>query len=204
VLTLVTPPAEEPVSLAEGKLHLRVETDFTDDDPQISALITAARRKCEVEIWRAFVTSTWDYRLDAFPNRLNFPFGSAWDPRQRSLANRIEIPNPPLVSVTSIAYTDIAGTTQTIDPSAYEATPGTPGLIVPDWNTFWPYGRYEPGAVTIRYVAGYGAAADVPEPIKAAIKIMLTFLYENRGDADVPMPSAVNALLATEAHGAYR
>ena len=38
---LLTPPAAEPLSLAEAKAFLRLET--ADDDPLIAAFISAAR-----------------------------------------------------------------------------------------------------------------------------------------------------------------
>jgi len=44
-LQLVTPPVDEPVTLAEAKLHLRV--DFDEDDALILALISAARQAAE-------------------------------------------------------------------------------------------------------------------------------------------------------------
>jgi uncharacterized phiE125 gp8 family phage protein len=64
-LKLVTPPAEEPVTLAVAKAHLRV--DISDDDTLIPYYLAAARRLCEKEVRRAFVTSTWDLVLDGFP-----------------------------------------------------------------------------------------------------------------------------------------
>jgi uncharacterized phiE125 gp8 family phage protein len=35
-------------------------------------------------------------------------------------------------------------------------------------------------AYVVKYVAGYGGASDVPEPIVQAIKLLTTHLYENR------------------------
>ena len=64
-LQLVTPPAEEPVSLAEAKLHLRV--DFPNEDALITALIAAARQAAETLTGRQLVTARWKLVLDSFP-----------------------------------------------------------------------------------------------------------------------------------------
>jgi hypothetical protein len=64
-IQLVTPPAEEPVTLIEAKLHLRV--DFDDDDTLIASLITAARQAAETLTGRQFITARWKQVLDCFP-----------------------------------------------------------------------------------------------------------------------------------------
>jgi uncharacterized phiE125 gp8 family phage protein len=185
----------EAVSLAQAKKHLKIDADLTEDDDLIVPLITASREKCETETWRSFLRSTWDYALDEFP-------WGAYDWRN-GRGDQIRIPNPPLVSVTSISYLDDIGGTATLSGSLYRAVAGTPGIIAPAYGTTWPYGRWQPGGVVVRYVAGYGMTADsVPAAVKAAIKLYLAALYYNRGDSEVPLPGAVLALLATVQHGA--
>jgi len=185
----------EAITLAEAKLHLKIDDDLTEDDSLIAALITAARRKCETITWRTFLASTWDYALDEFPWGAN-----GW---RDGRGDQIRIPNPPLISVTSVSYLDDLGSTVALSGSLYQSSLGTPGIVSPTYGTSWPYGRWQASGVVVRYVAGYGLASAVPETIKAAIKILLTNLYYNRGDADAPLPGAVQALLAVDTHGAY-
>jgi hypothetical protein len=62
-LQLVTPPATEPVSLADAKQFLRVS--HKHDDGMITAQIKAARTLCENTARMSFIEQTWqaDYRL---------------------------------------------------------------------------------------------------------------------------------------------
>lgn len=159
-LTLVTAPKYEPVGLAEVKDHLRVDT--ADDDALIDALIPAARRFAESYTHRALVTQTWDLMLDAFPAE-------------------ITVPMPPLQSVTSINYIDTAGVSQLLDAADYQVdSAGQPGRVRPAWGESWPSARGVYNAVTVRLVAGYGGAADVPEPIRQGMLMLLGHLYERR------------------------
>ena len=64
-MQLLTPPAGEPVSLEEAKLHLRV--DFNDDDGLIQMLISSARQAAETITNRQFMTARWRMILDSFP-----------------------------------------------------------------------------------------------------------------------------------------
>lgn len=155
-------PASEPITLTEAKLHLRVDTSA--DDALITSLIEAARQAAESFCARQFVTATWQYTLDAFPED-----------------DTINLPRPPLQSVTTLKYVDTAGATQTLSASKYTVdTSKFVGRIVPAYGESWPstYGHIEDVEVT--YVAGYGAAAAVPEAIKAAIKLLVADMYEHR------------------------
>lgn len=162
---LITAPTEEPITLADAKLHMRV--DFDIDDPLIESYITASRQWAELGFTkRAFVTQTWDFYLDAFP-----------------VGTIIEVPYPPLQSVTEIVYTDENGTDTTFPPSQYVVdTISEPGRISLAANVYcWPTVCLQPiNGVRIRFVAGYGAAKDVPRQIRNALLLLVADLYEHR------------------------
>lgn len=183
-LKLVTPPAERPVSLAEARLHLRV--DHTDEDDLIAGLLDAAVDHLDGAsgiLGRALVTQAWDLVLDALP------------------CDAIQLPLAPLVSVSSVQYYDTAGALQTLSPSLYYVDAiSQPGWVTRLSTATWPDTMDGANAVIVRFVAGYGAAAAVPGAIKAAIKLLVGHLYRNReattAEALTATPMAVDALLA--------
>ena len=201
-LIQTVPPAVEPVSLAEAKLHMRVDLD--DDDALIQKLIEAARRHTEDFTSRSLITQTWKLTLDRFPESLLLWRWDAW-----TCSNVIELPKPPLQSVTSVKYYDPDGVLQTLAASKYLVDAVTePGRIAPVTGEFWPATQDRINAVEIIYVAGYGAAAaNVPAGLLAAIKLLLANWYENR-EATIagslnPVPLAVEALLRMHWVGEY-
>lgn len=176
-------PSVEPVSLAEAKLHLRYEG--TDDNDLITALIKAARRHAESFTRRQLITATWQLIMDGFPS-----------------GSLIEVPRPPLQSVTSITYTDADGDTQPVSADDYDVdTKNQPGRIEPSYGNSWPSTRDEMNTVTVTYKAGYGdAATDVPEDIVAAVKLLVANWYEHRepvvvGTIAAELPLSVKNLL---------
>ncbi len=184
-LTIVTPPAEEPVTLTEAKNHLRV--DLTDDDSLISALIVAAREHAEAITRRAFITQTLKLSLDAFPAN-NGP---------------IYVPMPPLQSVNSLKYFNTGGVEQTLTEGTdyLVDNESEPGRITPAPDTGWPATQNRPNAVSVEFVAGFGDASKVPQGIKQAILLMVGHWYENReavtmqGNNAGELPMAVDSLL---------
>ncbi len=176
-LQLVTAPTEEPVSLVEAKLHLRV--DFSDDDLLITALIAAARQAAETLTRRQFVTARWKYILDSFPgpSLMGVPAGKTFT----LPGHAILIPKAPVQSIVSINYLDMNRSAQTM-PSVNYATDLAcePARITPIFGQIWPINLPEIGAVSVTFDAGYGTATDVPEGIKSWIKLRVGSLYQNR------------------------
>jgi uncharacterized phiE125 gp8 family phage protein len=183
-LVLFTAPSSEPLTLTEAKAHLRVTT--ADEDTLITSLVVAARRHVETLTRRALVSQVWDYFLDAFPG---------WE---------IEVPLPPLVSVDSIKYLEsAAGAQTTLATSEYRAdAKHQPGRITPGFGKSWPATYGVTNAVEIRFTAGYGAAAAVPQGIKQAMFLLLSAWFEHREEivsgvsvASLPSPVNVGSLL---------
>lgn len=168
--TLQTAPAAEPVTLTEAKAYAQIE--HTDDDTLITSLIVAARELLEQATWRQLVTATWDLTLEDWPtgsSQLDLPFGQ-------------------VQSITSVTYTDSDGASQTLASSVYalDNTREPAGFFL-DYGQEWPAVRDERNAITIRIVAGYGAAAAVPDLLKTALKMTVKHWYESGGECgDLP------------------
>lgn len=180
-LSIVSGPTD-PVTLAEAKAQMRV--DITDDDALITAYITAARLWCEAYSKKTFATTTWAWQFDFFPNRLVInPATQVWDSWLNSRtypytqAQILQVPVPPLVSVTSIQYYDINGVQQTMSLSDYIVIPGNVGRITPKVGEMWPATQSRAGSVTVTFVAGESA---VSENEKLAIKLLVAHWYRNR------------------------
>ena len=159
----ITTPTE-PVTLAEAKLHLRV--DGTDEDAPIQGLLSAARATCEDRTEGTVPVPGWRLTLDAFPDA-------------------IKLPRPPIVSVESVKYIDTAGVQQTLSPLDYVVdTVSSPGYIVPAFGKAWPETRDQINAVEVEYTAG---SATPPAAIKAWMLLAIGEMFMNReGSAERP------------------
>lgn len=186
-LVLLTPPAAQPVSVADLKAHLRIDHD--EEDERLSAFIAAATSRFDGRdgiLGRALLTQQWRLTLPAF-------------------APSITVPLPPCQTVDSITYVDTAGATLTVDASTYVVSGlggDLPAVIEPAYGAEWPATRTMREAVTVTFTAGYGDdAADTPEPIRAAIRLLAAHLYEHReavalGATVAELPQGVADLIA--------
>jgi uncharacterized phiE125 gp8 family phage protein len=162
-LELVTGPATEPLALAEVRVRLRIS--HTDDDDDLDLAILRAREDAETRLGRALITQTWRLNLDCFP-----------------ATGELELPRPPLQSVSSVKYIDEDGDLQTLATSEYVVdTSGEKGRLYLAWEKSWPSIRIEPNAVRVEFVAGYGDdASDVPARFRAWMLIKAGDHYAHR------------------------
>lgn len=167
---ITSQPATEPITTAEAKTHLRV--DFSTDDTYIDSIISASRKFVEQYTNRALITQTWRLNLNSF----TIPF---------------ELPINPVVSVTSIKYYDVNDVQQTLSASNYQVDIlGDVAKIYEGVSVGFPaISESVINPIEVIFVAGYGSASAVPVDIKHAIKILVSYFYENREMVNVPMQS---------------
>ena len=172
-LQLITPPATEPVALADAKAHLKIDTP--DEDALLATLITAARARAEWHTGRAFVAQSWILRLDAWPYD-----GVA------------EIPLPPLQAVSEVAVHTNNGLRTALPSDAYWVDKASePGRLI--LNDPPPDLRSR-DCLEIAFTAGFGAA--VPAALREAILQIVADLYTHRGEENGTVGLTGQALLA--------
>jgi uncharacterized phiE125 gp8 family phage protein len=182
MLKLVTAPTEPAVSLEELKAHLRIEGDAEDGD--LALKLAGATEYVAGDLRRCLVTTTYDLRLDRWPDRAY-----------------IDIPLGNLQSVTSIKYTDSAGVEHTVDPASYKLahtyTPADPLAVPPvvgdgaldagigrlylAYGASWPSATLDTGEpIVIRFTCGWDEASHVPSLIKQRILMLAKSHYTVR------------------------
>jgi uncharacterized phiE125 gp8 family phage protein len=177
---LLTPPAVEPLSLAEAKAFLRVET--ADDDSLIAALIAAGRIHVERQAGLALITQGWRLVLDCWPEN-----------------GRIALRPTPVRALIAARVFDFDGEGRAVDLRPFVLDATTSVLSFRPWTLPMPT-RIAAG-IELDVAAGFGdAAADVPEPLRQAVRLFVAHWYENRGVVGgmqgAPLPPNAAALVA--------
>lgn len=163
--TLVTAPADYPVSLTNVKSHLNV--DHTNDDVYLETLMMSATGNAENILNRRLITQTWKAFLDEWPSEdyITLPFGK-------------------LQTVTSVKYKTQVAIETTVSSSDYIVDiDSDPGRVMLGSNKTWPSDDlYPSNPIYVQFTCGYGTEADssVPGPILNAILIMIGDAYAHR------------------------
>lgn len=164
-------------NIADASLGAESPTTNSTSDPFLGMLISAARQAAETELHRALITQTLDLYLDYFPGQEPY-----WPDLYRRSAfdgHEFEIRAPSIKSVTSIVYVDTEGVQQTLAADQYQVdAKSQPARIAPAYGIFWPVTRQQNNAVTVRFVDGYGTAADVPARVKQWMLMYIRTAWE--------------------------
>ena len=161
-------PGEEPVTLAEARTQLQMlESDPTDQDDLIKALIGAARETVEGLTGLILTRQQIVQHADSF-DRLRL---YAW----------------PVASIDAVIYRDGSDAELVLESSLYRADLSERPVRLRGVSTL-PVGR----EITVLMTAGYTTPADVPLSLKQAILVMVSALFNDRESGDVP--GAVMAL----------
>jgi uncharacterized phiE125 gp8 family phage protein len=165
-LKVVSPVTVEPVTLAQAKLHLRV--DGSDEDTLITGLISAARAEAEHITGRSIGEQVLQLLLDEFPD------------------GPVQIPAPPLVGIDYVQYIDTNGDTQLMSPADYATDDASlVPWLVNAYGQEWPATLDAVNAVLIQYRAGY---SECPAPLRSWILMRVGSLYAHReADAEKPV-----------------
>lgn len=163
---LYTAPSGNVVNIATLAAHLRI--DARDEDDVLSDLLSDAVAAVQDYTRRVLLTQTWDQYYDDF-------------------ADPLILAVQPVESVTLITYTDSNGSSQTLATSVYElgSEDGAP-VVRRKHNEDWPVTRDHKDVVKVRYVAGYGDPADVPESLAKAVRVHAAWNHRHREGEALP------------------
>lgn len=161
-LDLVTPPAAEPLSLAQAKSFLRI--DHSEEDDDVTAAVMAARNVAEAFLKMSLLTTGWRHRIDGgFPREIRLPIGPVID------ADNL-----------SISYVDDAGETQTLDAGQYRVSLGETAVIRPAYGCTWPGTQPVLDAVIVLFEAGWSDPEAIPPAVRQALRMMTSDAFEFR------------------------
>jgi uncharacterized phiE125 gp8 family phage protein len=172
------------VPLASLKKHVAIDATEVYYDDMLTDMQLAAIEWIESKARLTLRSASFDVFLDALP------YGR----------EPIYLPLWPVTSVTSLAYVDEDGASQTLATSSLQIELlSQPAALYPLADAEWPRTQPEQRrAVTIRVVAG--GNAQTPAMVKHAIKLLVAHWFRNRetvlvGTVSSELSKAVDALV---------
>ncbi len=170
------------ILLFDMKRFLRV--DGAGDDDIIGSYIDTATEAVQQYLRQAILTQTFVFKADGFTdaygdNRL-LALGpgvhTASRPYVLGGGETLDLPFPPLQSVTSVVTYDRGNNASTYSASRYRVDL-TSGRIYLNEGETWPSDLRAQDAMEVTYIAGYGSG-NIPTPILEAIRMYVTSMYE--------------------------
>lgn len=167
-LQTLTPPSGEPLPMADAKAFTRIGADF--DDALIGRLIAAARARIEAETGMALMRRTLRLTLNDWPLYVLERGG-------------LRLPMRPAAGLLAVRLTD--GETNEDVTSSFELEAGLSPRVVTKPFGAWVWPRTIHQKIEIDWEAGFDTASDVPEDLVHAMKLIVAFVYEQRGNPAV-------------------
>lgn len=178
-ITVLAPPAAEPLTLSEAKAYLRI--GYAGEDALVAELLASARARIEAELNLALIQRSLRVTYDMWPKQL-------------LSSGAMRLPVRPAASLSAVRVFDRDGEAETVT-SRFALTSGRQARLALTGAMPWP-GRTHAG-VEIDYVAGFGAdAGDVADDLRLAVQRLLQHAYRSRESLSEPLPEDVAALLA--------
>jgi uncharacterized phiE125 gp8 family phage protein len=154
------------------------------EDSYLQGLLDTATGQVEDETRRKLLTQTWIMYLDRWPD-----------------ATFIDIPFGNLQSVGWVRYTDTNLTvTMLTENTDYivETNGDQKGRLVLPYARIWPTTPLNTSKpIAIRFTCGWESASAIPQQIRHAILMLVSDLYENRGESNVVSSQTVDRLLCS-------
>ena len=179
-------PTSEPASLAEAKNQLGLPAGESDHDNYLSRLITLGREQVESDTGMIGFTRSWVLSLDTWP------------------ADFIQLDKWPLISVTSIAYLDTAGSSQAWSAGNYDVDISRERSVVfPSFGITWPAIRATQNAITVTYVAGHATVGAIPQRFRQAVLAVVSREFLDRQGSTNRFDDAYHALIPSLSRASY-
>jgi uncharacterized phiE125 gp8 family phage protein len=189
-LELITAPTGETVTVPQVRAHSRLSALTPDEESDVVVKIAAAVAECENFTGRQLLQATWELKL------------ASWCEEGIYRDGVLRLPKPPLLSVSSVKYLDPNGVEITWSSSEYVVV-NSPSPhaqrahLFPAYGIVWPAVRYQPGAIKVRFVAGYGAAETaIPRALTQGVLLRVAEMYERREEQTIGSIVASNMLTA--------
>jgi uncharacterized phiE125 gp8 family phage protein len=203
----IVPPSLFPITVDEAKMQLRI-TNSTEDN-FITDLIAVSTDLLQEHCHRKFLQQTMEGWLD-----IDNLMSAWWDGSITAAITAIqslrviELPWTPTISVSSVSVFSMDDVETQVDANTYRVDAvdlGMPTRITLKESSIWPGGSYRnQNSLKVRWLSGYGpAATDVPVALRAAIKQMVAYLYNNRGDCSGDCVGACGALTLAQPYRVF-